>query len=107
VRHGTRLALPLPPLGPVRWVGGGMMSVNALLTVIFIASIRRAGPVFTSQTAYLITIAGVLWGMLLLGERHSGWIWTAMAAMYAGVALVTRYPRESPEAPAPSQPAHG
>jgi drug/metabolite transporter (DMT)-like permease len=81
------------PWGPIQWVGVVMMAINALMTAIYVASIRRAGPVFTSQTAYLITIAGVLWGMLLLHERHSPWIWTAMLVMCAGVALVTRRPR--------------
>jgi hypothetical protein len=57
------------------------------------------GAVFASQTAYLITIAGVLWGMLLLHEHHSLWIWAAMLAMCAGVALVTRRrPRPAGEA---------
>jgi len=46
-----------------------------------------------------MTIAGVLWGMLLLHEHHSLWIWAAMLAMCAGVALVTRRrPRAAGEA---------
>ena len=80
----------VPPWGVVQWAGSAMAAVNALMTALFIASIRQAGPVFASQTAYLITIAGVLWGMLLLHEHHSAWIWAAMLAMCAGVALVTR-----------------
>jgi drug/metabolite transporter (DMT)-like permease len=84
-----------PPWGAIQWAGGTMGAINAVLTVIFIASIRRAGPVFTSQTAYLITIAGVLWGMLLFNEHHSSWIWAAMLVMCAGVALVTRSQREA------------
>jgi drug/metabolite transporter (DMT)-like permease len=82
-----------PPWGIVQWAGLAMAAVNGLMTALFIASIRQAGPVFASQTAYLITIAGVLWGMLLLHEHHSLWIWVAMLAMCAGVALVTRHPR--------------
>jgi drug/metabolite transporter (DMT)-like permease len=86
----------MPPWGAVQWAGIAMALVNALMSAIFILSIRYAGPVFTSQTAYLITIAGVLWGMLLLHEHHSLWIWAAMLAMCAGVALVTRRPRQRP-----------
>ena len=82
-----------PPWGWIQGAGAIMMTVNAVLTVIFVASIRCAGPVFTSQTAYLITVAGVLWGMALFNERHSAWIWSAMVLMCAGVALVTRRPR--------------
>jgi drug/metabolite transporter (DMT)-like permease len=84
-----------PPWDAIQWAGAAISAVNALLTVIFIASIRRVGPVFTSQSAYLITVAGVLWGMLLFHERHSAWIWGAMLVMCAGVALVTRQPREA------------
>lgn len=83
-----------PPWGTVQWAGMAMAAINALMTALFIFSIRYAGPVFASQTAYLITIAGVLWGMLLFHEHHSLWIWAAMLAMCAGVALVTRRPRE-------------
>jgi drug/metabolite transporter (DMT)-like permease len=85
-----------PPWSAMQWSGLAMTAINAALTVIFIASIRRVGPVFTSQTAYLITLSGVVWGMLLLGERHSPWIWSAMLVMCAGVALVTLRPREIP-----------
>jgi len=82
-----------PPWRIVHWAAAIMALVNALMTVIFIELVRRRGPVFTSQTAYLITIAGVLWGIVLLHERHSLWIWTAMLLMCLGVALVSRQPR--------------
>jgi drug/metabolite transporter (DMT)-like permease len=82
-----------PPWGVVQWAGVTMAAVNAVMSALFILSIRHAGPVFASQTAYLITIAGVVWGMVLLHEHHSLWIWAAMLAMCAGVALVTRRPR--------------
>jgi drug/metabolite transporter (DMT)-like permease len=81
------------PWSTVQWAVATMAAVNALLTVIFIELVRRRGPVFTSQTAYLITIAGVLWGIALFHERHSMWIWAAMLLMCLGVALVSRPPR--------------
>jgi drug/metabolite transporter (DMT)-like permease len=84
------------PWNVLQWSGVAMAAINAVLTVIFIASIRRAGPVFTSQTAYLITFSGVIWGVLLLDERHSPWIWSAMLVMCAGVALVSLRPRDLP-----------
>ncbi|MEA2779325.1 MAG: hypothetical protein QOK29_869 [Rhodospirillaceae bacterium] len=82
-----------PPWGIVQWAVATMLAVNAVLTVIFTDLIRRVGPVVTSQTAYLITIAGVLWGIALFHERHSLWIWTAMLLMCLGVALVSRRSR--------------
>ena len=41
-----------------------------------------------SQIAYLVTGFGVLWSMVLLGERYSLWVWAAFALMLLGVALV-------------------
>lgn len=50
--------------------------------------IGRAGSVFAAQVAYPVTAFGVIWSMLLLGERYSPWVWAAFAMMMAGVALV-------------------
>jgi drug/metabolite transporter (DMT)-like permease len=54
----------------------------------FIWIIGQAGPVFSGQIAYLVTIFGILWSMLLLGESYSGYIWAAFAAMLYGMFLV-------------------
>ncbi|MCZ6859704.1 MAG: EamA/RhaT family transporter, partial [Alphaproteobacteria bacterium] len=58
---------------------------------------------FASQAAYAVTLAGVLWGMALFGERHSPWIWLSLALMLAGLALVT--PRKRERAPTPDRAA--
>ena len=60
--------------------------------------VGRAGAVFASQVAYLVTGSGVLWSMALLGERYSGWVWLAFGLMLAGLALVQ--PRANEPAPA-------
>jgi drug/metabolite transporter (DMT)-like permease len=54
----------------------------------FIWLIGQAGPVFASQVGYVVTGSGVVLGMLIYGERHSAWIWAALALMFAGLALV-------------------
>ena len=54
----------------------------------FVWLIGQAGPVFASQVAYVVTGSGVVLGMLIYGERHSPWIWAALALMFAGLALV-------------------
>ena len=43
-----------------------------------------AGSVFASQIAYLVTGFGVVWSMLLLGERYSAPVWAAFALMLRG-----------------------
>jgi drug/metabolite transporter (DMT)-like permease len=65
----------------------------AILSVVcyglFIMLIVRAGPVFASQTAYIVTLSGVFWGILIFGEKHSLWIWASLAVMLIALALVT------------------
>ena len=61
--------------------------------VIYIWLIDKAGPVFASQVAYLVTAFGVVWAMLLLGEVYSIWVWMAFALMLVGITLVR--PRKS------------
>ncbi len=48
----------------------------------------RAGAVFASQCGYLVTGAGVLWAMALLGERLSPLAVLALVVILSGVALV-------------------
>lgn len=82
------LWVPLPgPFGPAEQA----MLAGAGLSVVcywsYLGVVRRWGPVFASLVAYAVTLSGVGWSVVLLGERHSGWIWAALAAMIAGMAL--------------------
>lgn len=79
--------------GPAGWgapewalVGIGVVDVLAYSGYVWL--VGRAGPLFASQIAYLVTGFGLIWSMTLIGERYSGWVWLALAAMLAGVALV-------------------
>lgn len=74
--------------GPVQWAASGMAVASASAYTLFLRVIHSAGPVFASQTAYVITLAGVFWGIVLLGERHSLYVWAALALMLVGLALV-------------------
>ena len=67
---------------------GDVPLVSGAALAFMFEIIRLAGPVFFAQVAYLVTASGVLWGMALFGERHSGLIWLALALMLAGIALV-------------------
>ncbi len=70
-----------------------MAFINVFAYGSFIYLITYSGPVFASQMAYVITLAGVFWGMLVLGEMHSTWIWLSLVMMLAGLYLVQ--PRNS------------
>ncbi|HKK37766.1 MAG TPA: DMT family transporter [Paracoccaceae bacterium] len=54
----------------------------------YLRLVGLGGPVYASLVSYVVTLSGVLWGVALLSERHSGWIWAALAVMLAGMALV-------------------
>jgi drug/metabolite transporter (DMT)-like permease len=95
IATGSFVALTWP-WGPVEWSIVGMAAVSALAYSLYIYLIGQAGPVFSSQVAYAVTLAGVFWGMALFGERHSPWIWLSLALMLAGLALVTPRKRSNP-----------
>jgi drug/metabolite transporter (DMT)-like permease len=91
---------PRPPWGApeVALVAGAL--VNALMYVGYVWLARAAGPVFAAQTGYVVTLAGVGWAMLLLGERFAPAVWLAVALLLAGLALVR--PREATDAGNPA-----
>jgi drug/metabolite transporter (DMT)-like permease len=62
--------------------------LHGLLYSTFVWLAGRAGSVFASQSTYIVTASGVVWAMVLLGERFSPMIWAALVVMLAGVALV-------------------
>jgi drug/metabolite transporter (DMT)-like permease len=82
--------LPLPPAHACDWALLLHAALSWIGSLLFFEVMRLAGPVFFSQTGFLVTLWGVLWGWLLFGETHSVWIWGAMLSIFAGLALVTR-----------------
>jgi drug/metabolite transporter (DMT)-like permease len=55
--------------------------------LLFFEIIRAAGPVFFSQTAYVVACAGMAWPWLLFGDRVDGALAIAAGLILAGVAL--------------------
>lgn len=79
---------PLPPYGaPDRAIVGSSIA-HALAYSGYVWMVGRAGAVFAAQVSYLVTAFGILWAWLLLGETYSGWVWAAIALMFAGLFLV-------------------
>jgi drug/metabolite transporter (DMT)-like permease len=83
---------PTLPWGRAEWalVASSVIHCFAYASYIWLAS--KAGAVFASQTSYIVTGMGVIWALLLLGERFSPFVWAALAVMMAGLTLVR--PRE-------------
>ena len=77
------------------WPLGGA-ELSFLLTALIHAGVYSgyvwlvswAGSVFAAQCSYIVTGAGMVWSMLLLGEHYAIWIWLALVVMLIGVALV-------------------
>lgn len=84
---------PLMPYGIAEWSLIASSAVHVLVYTAFVWLIGRAGSVFAVQVSYLVTGFGVVWAMLLLGERYAPMIWAAMALMMAGMALVQPRPK--------------
>jgi drug/metabolite transporter (DMT)-like permease len=100
---GTVLAAPIA-LGTGQWVDPFPLgqaelalivssAVHAVVYASYVWLASKAGSVFASQTSYLVTGSGVIWAMLLLGERFSPTVWVALVVMLAGVALVQPRPK--------------
>ena len=88
---GHWFPMPLNP-GLAEWALIGSSALHALLYASFVWLAARAGSVFASQSAYFTTASGIVWAMVILGERFSPWVWAAAAVMLCGLALVA--PRE-------------
>ena len=52
--------------------------------------IRLSGPTYASQLNYIVTLTGVLSGILFFGEAPTWWVWAGTACVLGGVALVNR-----------------
>jgi len=88
---GTFTFISWPP-GRSDWAILSMAVITATAYGGFYYLVLRAGPVYASQCAYVVTLAGVLWGILIYHEAHSVWIWVSLAAMIVALSLVK--PRE-------------
>jgi drug/metabolite transporter (DMT)-like permease len=83
---------PLPPWGAPDLAILGSSMAHALAYAGYVWMVGRAGAVFAAQVSYLVTAFGILWAWVLLGETYSGWVWAAVALMFAGLFLVQPRP---------------
>jgi len=62
--------------------------LSAISNGSYVLTIRKMGAVFASQYAYVVTIMGVGWSVVLLDERLSVWIWIALGCVLFGIFMV-------------------
>jgi drug/metabolite transporter (DMT)-like permease len=76
----------------------GLGVIGAAAFAMYFHLIDTAGPVFSSQTANLVTLFGVMWGIVIFAEQNSIWVWLSFATMMVALTLVA--PRRAPAAAA-------
>lgn len=80
--------VPSFPFGVLEIAIISIVGITLLDYVLITHLIVWAGPVFTSQAAYIVTVAGVLWGIVIFGDSHSLWVWGAIGLLLLGLAFV-------------------
>ena len=50
--------------------------------------ITRSGAVFASQVGYIVTISGVIWGIIIFNETHSSLVFISLILVLMGLLLV-------------------
>jgi drug/metabolite transporter (DMT)-like permease len=90
------LAIALDVAEPVGWlltVPGialaGIAIGSSMAYTMFFYTIKSSGAVFASQCAYIVTLSGVFWGIVIFSEEHSIWVWSSVAVLMTGLILVT------------------
>ena len=66
------------------------IGINVIIWWIFLEIVRNAGPIFFSQSNYVVVLAGLGWGIVLFGEAPSPFIWGATALLFIGVGLLNK-----------------
>jgi len=83
---------PLPPFGAPEAALAIQIMISATAYIVYFHLVQLAGPVFFSQVGYVVTLTGILWGLVLFGERLDPLIYLATAIIFAGLALVSLAP---------------
>jgi len=84
---------PSYPLGNPDWAVLASSSIHIVVYSSYVWLIAAAGPVFAVQVSYIVTLSGVIWARMILGESYSAWVWVALALVLAGVFLVQPKPK--------------
>ena len=85
---GQIITLQILSPGKLEFTVLGLIGISFSSYLMAFYVIRTAGAVFYSQTAYTMTIAGVLWGVLILNEQLTPLAWLAFAVIVFGMYLV-------------------
>lgn len=84
---------PTLPWGQAGWALIGSSVIHIVVYSSYVWLISAAGPVFAVQVGYIVTLSGVFWSRLLLGESYTSWVWVALVLVLSGVFLVLPKPK--------------
>jgi len=97
---GTLILLPffvwsgerLPPLenwGQGHWALTVFVLISLFEMFLYFGLLKIAGPLYVSMASFLSLLAGLGWGMVLLGETYSPYVWLAVGLVFISLYLVT------------------
>jgi len=90
---GGQFIEPRGPWGAPDWAILVSSVIHAGTYTGYVWLVGLAGAVFAVQVSYPVTAFGLLWSMLILGERYSLWVWAAFVIMIVGLTLVQPRPK--------------
>ncbi|MEM8792056.1 MAG: DMT family transporter [Pseudomonadota bacterium] len=75
-------------LGPeeLSLIAGSVLHILAYFGLIWL--IAQAGPIFTAQIGYIVTLSGVFFGVVFLDEAFAPTVWISLVLMMLGLSLV-------------------
>jgi len=79
---------PRPPWGAPDAALVASSVAHVLTYAGYVWLVSAAGPVFTVQISYLVTLFGLFWARIFLGEAYAPLIWAALGLMMLGMYLV-------------------
>lgn len=62
--------------------------ITCIAYFIYFEMIQAIGAVGVSVVGYIVTLTGIIFGMIFFDEAHSAWVWASAALIFVGLALV-------------------
>ncbi len=87
--------IPSLPLGSADWILLVHILINGFAFFGLFELIRIAGPTYASQLTYVVTLTGIVVGIMLFDEDHTIWFWAATTLVLGGVGLVNMKPAKT------------
>jgi len=89
---------PLPFHGyDIPLVLGSYLFLSMASIWLYFYVLKAGGPIFASMAGFISLAAGVVFGMVLFGERHTPWVLVSMLGMMLAIWLTSRQGSNDPK----------